>query len=111
MTETTPSGPGRDAIEVRHVPEDKRYELWAAGERAGFAAYGLEESPEGGGERIVFTHTEIDDRFEGQGLGSELVRGALDDVRAGGRQRVVAQCPFVTQWIEHHQEYADLLAG
>ncbi len=108
MTEPTPSGPGRDAIEVRHVPEDKRYEVWAAGERAGFAAYALADDE--GVEVIVFTHTEIGDRFEGQGLGSELARGALDDVRTAGRHRVVAQCPFVAEWIERHEEYADLLA-
>ena len=93
------------------MPEDRRYEVWAAGERAGFVAYGLEDAENDSGQRIVFTHTEIDDRFEGQGLGSELARGALDDVRAGGRQRVVAQCPFIAGWIERHEEYADLLAS
>ncbi len=95
---------GPDAFDVRHVPEDQRYEVWAAGERAGFAAYVVD------GERVVFTHTEVADRFEGQGVGSELVRGALDDVRAGGRE-VVAQCPFVAEWVERHPDYQDLLAG
>lgn len=107
MTEqpTDASGqPSQDAFEVRHVPEDQRYEVWAAGERAGFAAYVVD------GDRIVFTHTEVPDRFEGQGVGSELVRGALADVRRGGRLRVVAECPFVAGWIEHHPDHQDLLA-
>ena len=56
---------------------------------------------------MVFVHTEVDDAFEGQGVGSLLVRQALDSVRGEGL-RVVAQCPFVKAWIERHPEYADL---
>ena len=35
-------------------------------------------------------------------------RGALDDVRAGGR-RLVALCPFIAAFLERHDEYADLV--
>jgi hypothetical protein len=45
-----------------------------------------------------------------RGLGAELVRGALDDVRRNGRT-VVPQCWFVAQFIDEHPEYADLLAA
>ena len=68
---------------------------------AGFAAY--RRSP----DRIVFTHTVVDDAFEGRGVGSTLVRGALDAVRGEGL-RVVPQCPFVKSFIERHPEYANL---
>ena len=44
-----------------------------------------------------------------QGLGAELVRGALDDVRARG-STVLAQCWYVAEFIDQHPEYADLLA-
>ena len=60
------------------------------------------------GDTVVFTHTEVDPDAGQSGLGSRLVRGALDDVRAHGGS-VVAQCPFVRGWIERHREYADLL--
>jgi predicted GNAT family acetyltransferase len=43
------------------------------------------------------------------GLGSRLVRAALDDVRSQGG-RVVPLCPFVRGWIERHPDYADLVA-
>jgi predicted GNAT family acetyltransferase len=43
------------------------------------------------------------------GLGSRLVRAALDDVRGKGLQ-VVPLCPFVRGWIERHPDYADLVA-
>jgi uncharacterized protein len=60
-------------------------------------------------ELVVFTHTEIDPSFEGQGVGSALVRWALDDVRTHG-YRVVPSCPFVRAYIgRHQQEYGDLV--
>jgi len=88
---------------VRDDPEADRYEI-RDGERVlGFAAY------ERRGDTVVFTHTEVDPDAGQSGLGSALVRGALDDVRAHGGQ-IVALCPFVHGWIDRHQEYADLVA-
>ena len=58
---------------------------------------------------MVFTHTEVDPDAGQSGLGSTLVRAALDDVRSQGGS-VVPQCPFVRGWIERHQDYADLVA-
>ena len=56
---------------------------------------------------ITFVHTEVPPELGGKGIGSKLVRGALDQVRAR-KLRVVAQCPFVKAYIEKHPEYADL---
>ena len=81
---------------------ENRYEAWVDGELAGAAYYELDE------KRIVFTHTEVDDRFEGHGVGSTLARFALDDVRADGTRRVVPRCPFIKGWIDKHPDYADL---
>ena len=87
---------------VEHDPEGKRYVIEVDGSPAGFAAYEL-------GEEVVFTHTEIDSRFEGQGLGSRLVAEALDDVRRRG-MGVLPVCPFVRRFIaSHREEYADLV--
>jgi uncharacterized protein len=57
---------------------------------------------------IAFTHTEIDDAFEGQGLGSRLVSFALDDARRRELE-VLPFCPFVNSYIEAHQQYRDLV--
>ncbi|GAA4234214.1 hypothetical protein FHR32_002762 [Streptosporangium album] len=59
---------------------------------------------------IVYTHTEVDDEFEGKGVGSALARAALDAARAEG-VKVVPRCPFVKAWIERHPDYADLVKG
>ena len=57
---------------------------------------------------ITFVHTEVPAELGGKGVGSTLVKGALDLVRADGL-KVVAQCPFVKGWIGKHSDYADLL--
>ena len=88
--------------QVRHLPEDHRFEIEIDGTRAGLAAYRMTDG------RWVFTHTEVDDGHEGEGLGSQLVQGALDHVRGEGG-RIVPLCPFVRSWVERHREYADLV--
>jgi len=60
------------------------------------------------GDVITFVHTEVPAALGGKGIGSKLVKGALDLVRADGLM-VVAQCPFVRGWIEKHPAYANLL--
>ena len=57
---------------------------------------------------ITFIHTEVPPELGGKGIGSKLIKGALDQVRADGL-KVIAQCPFVKAYIEKHADYADLL--
>jgi predicted GNAT family acetyltransferase len=89
---------------VVHNAEKQRYEILVDGVLAG-----VTEAKEGDGEVVEFPHTRVFDEFEGQGLGSVLVGGALDDVRARGK-KIVAQCPYVARFVEKHSDYADLLA-
>ncbi len=58
---------------------------------------------------ITFTHTEVPKELGGKGVGSKLVKGALEQVRRDGL-KVVPDCPFVKAYIEKHPEQADLLA-
>lgn len=90
-------------VQVSDHPRVERYEIRVDGRRAGLAAYELE------GKMITFTHTEIDDAYEGQGLGSQLARSALDDARVRGLT-VTPLCPFIRGWIKRHEDYADLVA-
>lgn len=93
------------SVELTLNEAESRYEAHVDGELAGFAEYVLD------GERIVFTHTEVEDQCEGEGIGSTLARFALDDVRARGGLRVVPRCPFIRAWIDRHPEYGDLVKG
>ncbi|MDK3258792.1 GNAT family N-acetyltransferase [Blastococcus capsensis] len=88
---------------VTDVPESDRFEI-RNGERVlGVAAYQRR------GDTLVFTHTEVDPDAGQSGLGSTLVRAALDEVRSRGGA-VVPRCSFVAGWIERHPDYADLVA-
>ena len=90
-------------VQVTNNESEMRYEARVDGELAGSAYYDSAD------DLIVFTHTEVDDAYEGQGVGSALARAALDDVRADGRRRVIAKCPFIKGWIDKHPDYQDLL--
>jgi predicted GNAT family acetyltransferase len=87
-----------------HSPEESRYEIRDGDRVLGLAAYRRR------GDTTVFTHTEVDPDAGQDGLGSTLVRAALDDVRSRGGS-VVPRCSFVRGWIERHPEYADLVTG
>ncbi|MDX3134027.1 GNAT family N-acetyltransferase [Streptomyces europaeiscabiei] len=91
-------------VEVGDVPRAKRYEARVDGELevAGVAEY-IRTA-----ELIAFVHTEVAPQYEGRGVGSALVRTALDEARAA-QLRVLATCPFFAGWIARHPEYQDLL--
>ena len=94
---------GMADVRVSNNEAEKRYEARVDGELVGAAYYDTDD------DLIVFTHTEVDEEAEGHGVGSALARAALDDVRADGRRRVIARCPFIKGWIDRHQDYRDLL--
>jgi predicted GNAT family acetyltransferase len=89
-------------LSVRNDTAGERYVATLDGDDAGFAAYRIS------GDVVTFTHTEVDERFEGRGVGSRLARAALDDVREQGK-RVRPLCPFIARFIREHDEYADLV--
>jgi predicted GNAT family acetyltransferase len=90
------------AATVVNNPGLNRYEVRREDELVGFVTY--RERP----GLIAFVHTETDNRFEGQGLASRLIAGALDDVRERGLE-VLPFCPFANSYIQRHPEYADLV--
>jgi predicted GNAT family acetyltransferase len=91
------------SITVRDNAAKSRFEaVDDSGAVAGFATYRQR------GETVVFLHTEVDDAYEGQGVGSTLAKAALDAAREDER-RVDPQCPFIKSYIDRHSEYADLV--
>ena len=90
-------------VQVTDNPDESRFEARVGGALAGFAEYDTAD------DLITFTHTEVFDAFEGQGVGSALARGALDAVRADGGRRVLPRCPFIRSWIDKHPDYQDLV--
>ncbi len=88
---------------IRRNDAQKRYELVEDGEVVGLIDFADDA------DKVVLIHTEVVDAERRRGYASRLVKFALDDIGAQGRQ-VVPQCPFVKHYIETHPEYADLVA-
>jgi predicted GNAT family acetyltransferase len=86
---------------VRDNKAQSRFEMDVEGAVA-FANYRLAPST------VIITHTETPRALRGRGIGSELVRGALQLVRADGL-KVVAGCGFVADYLRKHPDFADLI--
>jgi predicted GNAT family acetyltransferase len=97
-----PSEEREHMSKVEDDPAASRFEMTSGGGTA-FVEYRR------AGGRIALLHTEVPDALSGQGVGSKLVRGVLDAVRAEGL-KVVPRCEFVAGYIARHPEYRDLLA-
>ena len=95
MTEVAP-------IVIADAPERKRFEATVGGEPAGSLVYRFRPG------LLALIHTEVDERFEGHGLGGKLARFALDRARDQGLA-VLPFCPFVDDWMKRHREYVDLV--
>jgi uncharacterized protein len=86
---------------VRDNSAFHRFEL----ETDGHTAYAYYQTAPG---VITLTHTEVPPALGGRGVGSALVRGALEEVRARGL-KAVPKCPFVSAFMGRHPEFNDLL--
>lgn len=87
---------------MKHLPNQNRYVLEKDGEQVGLTDYTMR------GNAMHITHTEINPQMRGGGLGAEMVQGVLDRVRSETEYRVVADCPFVADWLEQHPDYHEL---
>lgn len=85
---------------VRDNKAQHRFEMAACGEMA-VANYRLAPGV------ITFTHTEVPAALWGRGIGSQLIRGALQAARAE-HLKVVPRCSFVSAYLRKHPEFNDL---
>lgn len=77
--------------------EQSRFEIHVDGRLTGFAAY------ERSDDLLVFTHTEVDDAHECQGVGSQLARTGLDSARDAGLP-IDPACPFIAEYVKRHPD-------
>ena len=90
---------------VTDNPQARRFEAHVDDRLAGFAEDQLTD------ELVVFTHTEVEPAFEGQGIGSAIARFALDQLRSGGTRKALPVCSFIKGWIERHPDYLAVTYG
>jgi predicted GNAT family acetyltransferase len=60
------------------------------------------------GKVLELIHTEVPTQLQGTGIGSSLVKSALEWAREY-HVKVDVICPFATEYIGRHPEYSDLL--
>ena len=87
---------------VRDNPERHRFEVDLGDGTCAIAEYTLRPG------KIMFTHTEVPEAHEGKGIGTTLIRFALDAARDRGL-KVVPICPFFAAYMQKHAEVQDLL--
>lgn len=85
-----------DAPTVTRNDESSRYEIRVGDTLAGFAEIKLRDG------EILFTHTEVDPAFQGQGLASILAGEALADAAASG-DTIVPYCPYIARHLERNE--------
>ncbi|MDY3307499.1 GNAT family N-acetyltransferase [Psychrobacter sanguinis] len=89
------------AVDITHNQAANRFETTIEG-HTGFISYQDQD------DRIVYDHTIVPSELGGKGVGSALVKHALDYARSEGK-KVVPTCSFVASYINKHAEYQDLL--
>jgi predicted GNAT family acetyltransferase len=82
--------------------EPDQYTITVEGKKVGKAEF-LDR-----GEKRVFTHTEVDEDYEGRGLATILIGEALQQTRAAGL-RIKAECQMVAAYLKKHDEYSDIV--
>jgi hypothetical protein len=87
------------------APERHRFEarLGEDGVLAALVSYERSET------WVALLHTEVQEGFEGQGVGSRLVHWICDEARRGGFA-IIPRCAFVVRWLERHPEQHDILS-
>ena len=90
--------------EVKNNKQKNRYELSVNGKTA-VAEYILNKQGV-----LFFTHTEVPDEHEGQGVASKLLEEAFKDAEDRGL-KIAPICPFVKAYLQRHSEWKRLLAA
>jgi len=91
-----------DGMEFRDNPRAHRFEADLGD--GSFAVAEYELTP----DKIIFTQTKVPPEHEKKGIGSALIRFALQAAR-DRKLRVVPICPFFGAYMRKHEEVQDLL--
>ena len=87
-----------DSHSVTHNEANGQFEITLGKEKA-FLQYHRTDNT------ISLIHTEVPDTSRGRGLGSQLVRAALDYAHFN-QLKVLPYCPFVKIYLQKHPEAA-----
>lgn len=83
--------------------EESRFEV-ASGSQLSILQYRKDAS------RLALIHTEVPEDLAGQGIGSALVKTALEYAKSNNLE-VLPYCPFTAAYIERHPEWQEIVAA
>jgi predicted GNAT family acetyltransferase len=94
-------------IEVKHSNNEKNgnFEAFIDGKRAGLMTYTW-----AGEERFIIDHTEVEEAYNGKGVGKEMLLAAVDFARKNGKT-IIPLCPFAKATFQKHEELQDVLVN
>lgn len=87
---------------ITHNPATQRFETTIDGITA-YLSYEIIDD-----NTLNYNHTIVPKELGGRGLGTALVKFALDEARANNK-KIVPSCSFVASYIDRRDEYKDLL--
>ncbi len=90
-----------NGVEVRRNQAEEQFEV-ALGAGRAVLTYAEQNG------KFYVLHTEVPEEMEGQGIGSALVREAMDYARGKG-VKVVPLCPFAKAWLHRHHDYDEMV--
>ena len=101
MSTNTNNEEAKPDMTIVHNEAENRFETLIDG-RTGYISYKERD------DKLVYDHTIVPPQLGGRGVGSALVKKALDYARENNK-KVVPQCSFVASYIDKNPEYKDLL--
>ena len=88
-------------LEIIHNKAAKRFET-SIDNHIGYISYQERD------DKLVYDHTIVPQELGGRGIGSALVKHALNYAREQDK-KVIPQCSFVSSYISKHPDYQDLI--
>ncbi|WP_199897914.1 GNAT family N-acetyltransferase [Flavobacterium sp. B17] len=94
-------------IEVKQSNNEKNgnFEAFIDGNHAGLMTYTW-----AGDERFIIDHTEVEEAYNGKGVGKEMLLAAVDFARKNSKT-IIPLCPFAKATFQKHEELQDVLVN
>ncbi|NML59109.1 N-acetyltransferase [Chryseobacterium sp. RJ-7-14] len=94
-------------MEVRQSNNEKNgnFEAFIDGNHAGLMTYTW-----AGEERFIIDHTEVEEAYNGKGVGKEMLLASVDFARKNGKT-IIPLCPFAKATFQKHEELQDVLVN
>ncbi|HET7461092.1 MAG TPA: GNAT family N-acetyltransferase [Longimicrobium sp.] len=94
---------GESGVQVQRNEGEEQFEAMVGGDKA-VLTYAEQNG------KLYLLHTEVPEAMEGHGIGSALVKRAMEYARETD-VKVVPFCPFARAWLNRHPDYAGMVAS